>query len=90
MKLSRIDRIPEEFDTIEAAAEFWDTHSLADYWDETTPVEFDVNLTQRAYWVALEHGLAEKVAERAREEGVNPETLVNLWVSEKLTLPRSG
>ena len=76
--------IPRDFDTIQAAAEFWDTHSLADYWDETTPVEMEVSLTKRAYWFALEHALAEKVAERDAEEGVSPETLVNLWVAEKL------
>ena len=32
------DTIPEEI------GEFWDTHSLADYWDETHEVEFRVNL----------------------------------------------
>jgi hypothetical protein len=24
--------------------EFWDTHDLSDYWDETTPVEFEVDM----------------------------------------------
>jgi hypothetical protein len=28
------DSIPEQFDSIEAAADFWDTHSLADYDDQ--------------------------------------------------------
>ena len=28
--------------TIEEIAEFWDTHSLADYWDQTHEVEFEV------------------------------------------------
>ena len=32
------DATPEEI------GEFWDTHSLADYWDETHEVEFQVNL----------------------------------------------
>ena len=27
-------------------AEFWDTHSLADYWDQTHEVEFEVRQTQ--------------------------------------------
>jgi len=26
------DQLPENFTSIDAAAEFWDTHSLADYW----------------------------------------------------------
>lgn len=32
------DATPEEI------GEFWDTHDLADYWDETEEVEFQVNL----------------------------------------------
>ena len=32
------DATPEEI------GEFWDTHSLADYWDETQEVEIQVNL----------------------------------------------
>lgn len=28
--------------TIEEITEFWDTHSLADYWDQTHEVEFEV------------------------------------------------
>ena len=35
------DATPEEI------GEFWDTHSLADYWDETHEVEFQVNLKSR-------------------------------------------
>ena len=34
------DATPEEI------GEFWDTHDLADYWDETHKVEFQVNLKQ--------------------------------------------
>ena len=32
------DATPEEI------GEFWDTHSLADYWGETHEVEFQINL----------------------------------------------
>jgi hypothetical protein len=41
------DPIPENFASIEEAAEFWETHSLADYWDVTKEVHFDVNLKPR-------------------------------------------
>ena len=36
--------IPEQFATVDEAAEFWDTHSLADYWDFTEEVDFKVDL----------------------------------------------
>lgn len=78
------DPIPEKFATIEEAAEFWDNHDLADYWDLTEEVEFDVNLQRRRYLVALDPELAEKLASEAHQRGLTTETLVNLWLSEKL------
>lgn len=78
------DQIPEQFDTIEEAAEFWDSHDLADYWDLTEEVEFEVNLQRRRYLVALDPELAEKLAAAAHQRGLSTETLVNLWLSERL------
>jgi predicted HicB family RNase H-like nuclease len=70
-------RTPEEI------AEFWDSHSLADYWDQTHEVEFEVRIPRRRR-VTLAAELSDRLAERARREGVSVETLVNLWVAEKL------
>ena len=38
------DPMPPPDATPEEIGEFWDTHNLADYWDETHEVEFQVNL----------------------------------------------
>jgi hypothetical protein len=78
-----IESIPDEFASIDEAAEFWDTHSLADYWDQTQEVEIEV-LAPRRQWIPLASDLADKTAEKARQEGVSIETLVNIWVAEKL------
>ncbi|MCB8942780.1 MAG: hypothetical protein H6658_03275 [Ardenticatenaceae bacterium] len=77
------DLLPEEFASIEEAAEFWDSHSLADYWDETKEVQIEVRAVRKKR-VALASELAKQVADVARREGVSVETLVNLWVSERL------
>ena len=79
-----IDPIPEEFEDIEAAAEFWDKHSLADYWGDTEEVHFDVDLQRSVVLVPLEHSLARRLADVARRQGLSAETLVNLWVSDHL------
>ena len=39
--------MPSPDATSEEIGEFWDTHSLADYWDETHEVEFQINLKSR-------------------------------------------
>ena len=31
----KIEPIPDEFKTLMEASDFWDTHDIADYWDET-------------------------------------------------------
>lgn len=64
--------------------EFWDTHDLVDYWEQTKPVEFEVNIRSEARYCALESTLAARMAEIAWQRGVSVETLLNLWVQEKL------
>ena len=61
-----MDLIPEEFESLEAAAEFWDTHSLADYWGQTVAVHFDVELQRRVFLVPLEWSLANRLMAAAR------------------------
>ena len=76
-----IDAVPEQFASMDAVAEFWDTHDLADYADLTTEVEFTVNLERRRYLVALEPELAERLAAEAHKRGL---TLENLETVSKL------
>lgn len=87
MSNAKLDPIPEKFDSPQAAGEFWDTHSLADYWDQTEEAHFEVDLRRRVYLIPVEKNLAESVAKRAREQGLSSETLINLWLSEKLRAP---
>ena len=69
--------------TLKEIADFWDTHSLADHWDETHEVDFEVRM-QRKRRVTLTPEIYEKIERHAREQGVLPETLVNLWLAEHL------
>jgi len=77
------DLLPENFASLEEAAEFWDTHSLADYWEHTQEVDIDVRAPRR-HWIPLASSLQASVSERARQEGISVETLINLWVAERL------
>lgn len=78
------DPIPEQFKTIEGAAEFWDSHDLGDYWDLTSEASFDVDIRQRVFLTALEPELAKRLTDCARKQGVSTETLINVWLSERL------
>ena len=69
--------------SLKEIGEFWDTHSLADYWDQTHEVEFEVRSQPRRR-VTLTPEVFLKVETRARKRGLLPETLVNLWLVERL------
>jgi predicted HicB family RNase H-like nuclease len=69
--------------SIEEIADFWDTHSLADYWDQTREVEFEVRAKRRRR-ITLDPEVYAQIEVQARERGISPETLVNLWVVERL------
>ncbi|MCA1615505.1 MAG: BrnA antitoxin family protein [Acidobacteria bacterium] len=79
----RRDPLPEHFGSPEEAADFWDTHDSADYEDYMSDVECQVNIKRRAYMISLDSDLYGKLRAIAKDRGVKPETLVNLWIQEK-------
>ena len=68
--------------TLEEIADYWDTHSLADHWDETHEVNFEVRMQRKCRTLTPE--IYKKIEKQALEQGVLPETLVNLVVAERL------
>jgi CopG antitoxin of type II toxin-antitoxin system len=64
--------------------EFWDSHDLTECWEQTRPAEFEVDIRSEVTYYALENTLAAEVRALAERRGVAPETLLNLWVREKL------
>jgi CopG antitoxin of type II toxin-antitoxin system len=75
--------------TLEEIADFWDTHSLDDYWDQTHEVAFEVR-AQRRRRITLDPEVYARVEAQARTRGLLPETLVNLWVMERLQESRKA
>lgn len=64
--------------------EFWDSHDLDEVWDRTKPVDIEVDLRSEKFFFSVESELANRIQAVARSRGVSSETLVNLWLQEKL------
>lgn len=64
---------------------FWDTHDAADFWDATESVEFEVDIQSEIRYYALDKELAKRMQQIAGKRGITAETLLNLWVQEKVT-----
>ncbi len=78
------DEIPDEFTSLTEAGEFWDAHDSSEYEDLMTPVEIEFDLQDQGLFIAVAKDVAAQLQAKAREQGVGAETLVNLWVQEKL------
>ncbi len=70
--------------TYGAMGDFWDEHDLSDYWSKTRAARADVELESEESLYAVEKGLSETIRREAKERGISPHTLVNLWLQEKI------
>ena len=75
--------LPEQFKSLDEAAEFWDAHDSADYEGLMSDVDCEVDIKTETYLVQLDGDLYRKVRAIARKKGVPTESLVNRWVGEK-------
>lgn len=78
------DPLPEQFKSAEEAGEFWDSHSGADYEEYMQEAHFEVDLKQHSTEVRVSDQLLRDVRRIARQQGLATETLVNLWLQEKV------
>ena len=63
---------------------FWDTHDLSDYWDQTKSTKFEVDIESQRIYFPVDSKLSDSILEHARKRGISPGTLINLWLSEKI------
>lgn len=84
-------KIPD-FKTAEEEAEFWETHSVSDYWDEFRPVKEELDpklkakIKSRANLKRVTLRLSQEqiaAAKRiATEKGIPYQTLMRMWIVE--------
>jgi hypothetical protein len=73
------------FNSYEEEAEFWDTHSVSDFKNETEPVKviatrgFSANVQVR-----FEPDTDHELEALARERGMKKSTLIRTWVLDRL------
>ena len=70
--------------TLEEMAEFWDTHSLADFDDQTHEVEMTFAPSARRSVVGIETELMAEIRRIAKERQVSTQTLVNVWLRQRV------
>ena len=76
--------LPDNLTSLDEFLEFWDTHSSADFEQSMETVAVEVELTSSKAYMPVAKDLLSKVRAQARRQGVSSETLVNLWLQERL------
>ena len=62
-----IDPLPDDFESEEAAAEFWDTHSITDYEEFLEPVGLQVNVNRRHFEIEVDEECFMAVRDTAKK-----------------------
>jgi len=68
----------------EEAGEYWDEHDLGEIWERTEAAEFNVDVQSSVTYFPIESTLSKKLRKLAAQRGVSAETLLNLWLQERL------
>ncbi|MBI3583086.1 MAG: hypothetical protein HY096_03940 [Nitrospinae bacterium] len=64
--------------------EFWDIHDLSNFWGKTKKVSFKVKVESEVTYYAVDRILSERIQALAQKRGITADTLINIWVQEKL------
>ena len=62
---------------------FWDERDATETGDQSN-VDFDVRITSERRYFPVDRQLSLKIKEVANQHGVSQETLLNLWIQEKV------
>ena len=76
-------KIPD-FKSLEEAAEYWETHSFADYMEDTEPVEIEVCLKGHKIVLEIDYELSDKLTKIARGKKQSCQILLDSWIREKI------
>ena len=77
--------MPRAGATDREVAEFWDTHSVADYWEALDPAELRKRpVPRRVVTIRMDPKAVEALRAFARRRGTTYSVLARSWIAERL------
>ena len=68
---------------------YWDEHDATESGEQTS-TDFTVNIKSQRRYFPVDSHLSLKIKEAAIQHGVSEETLLNLWIQEKVSQIQAG
>jgi hypothetical protein len=62
---------------------FWDEHDATEFGEQIN-VDFEVNISSQRRYYPVDRDLSFKIRRIAEQHGVSEETLLNIWIQEKI------
>ncbi len=90
---SKADGKIPAFTSYKEEANFWDTHSITDFQDQTEDVDivFELNKPREETLVLrVQKNLKLAIEKIARRNALNPSALMRMWLTEKVNEALSG
>ena len=84
MEKNSIQPTPTNFESYEAAANFWDAHDTTDYLDEFRTFEVNAELRVRHFEVDIDENVAKILQVQATERGVKISDLASSLLRQQL------
>ena len=69
--------------TYQEIGSFWDDHDATEFGEQTN-AEFDVDIKSQRRYFPVDSRLSLKIKDVAKQRGISEETLLNLWIQEKV------
>ncbi len=82
-----MSKLPK-FASVQEEALFWDTHNSTEFLDDTESVDVafvDARPAKKLITLRLDPGAIERLKEIAQRKGLGYQTLMRMWVMERLT-----
>ena len=74
----------EMSENLKGLIERFESQDMGDLLEQMPEVQFEIDLQPRKGYFRLEQSLASTLMRLAQQRGISAETLLNLWVQEKL------
>ena len=84
MDKNKVEPTPDNFESYEDAAEFWDTHDTTDYLDEFRTVEVNAELRARHFELEIDENVAKVLQSQAKEQGIKISDLASTLLRQQL------
>jgi len=74
-----------QFDSLDELVNFFDENDFGDFEEKLKEVHFNVDLKSKKHLVGINEEISKNLTEIALRENTTTESLVNLWLEEKVS-----